>query len=119
MALAPRSRDAHMRTRLLRMCVLAPTLRRGACHSNDVAPTGSGPGDGAADPWACLDEPPQVTDTSPVAITFKTYDVINPITTAGSMGGSDFTVLSFVPLPGIAIEGCALLDPTCSTPATQ
>jgi hypothetical protein len=107
-----------MRTRLLRMCVLAPTVLLGACHSNDVAPTRSGPGDGAADPWACLDAPPQVTDTSPVAITFKTYDVINPITTAGSMGGSDFTVLSFVPLPGIAIEGCALLDPTCSTPAT-
>jgi hypothetical protein len=105
-----------MRTRLLPTCVLAQTLLLGACHSNDVTGTVSSPGDAGADPWACLDEPPQVTDTSAVAITFKMYDVINPITTAGSMGGSDFTVLSFVPLPGIAIQGCSSLDPTCSSP---
>jgi hypothetical protein len=107
-----------MRTRLLPTCVLAQTLLLGACHSNDATSTASGPGDAAADPWACLDEPPQVTNTSPVAITFKTYDVINPITTAGSMGGSDFTVLSFVPLPGIAIQACSILDPSCMEPVS-
>jgi hypothetical protein len=108
-----------MRTRLLPACVLAHTLLLGACHSNDATSTVPSPGDAATDPWACLDQPAQVTDTSPVAITFKAYDVINPITTAGSMGGSDFTVLSFVPLPGIAIEGCNALDPSCASPVTS
>jgi hypothetical protein len=107
-----------MRTRLLITSVVAQSLLLGACHSNDAAPTGSGPADAAADPWACLDQPPEVTSSSPVAITFKTYDVIDPITTAGSTGGSDFTVLSFVPLSGIAIEGCDNLDPSCAMPAT-
>jgi len=107
-----------MRTWVFIACALAPCLLQGACHSNDVATTGSEPGDAAADPWACLDQPPQVTSSSPVAITFKTFDALDPITTAGPTGGSDFTVVSFVPLPGIAIEGCTFSDTSCSMPAT-
>jgi hypothetical protein len=105
-----------MRTWGLTTCVLVQGLLLGACHSNNVAATGSEPGDAAADPWACLDQPAQVTSSSPVAITFKTFNALDPITTAGPMGGSDFNVLSFVPLPGIAIEGCSFGDTNCSMP---
>ena len=71
-----------------------------------------------ADPWACLSQPSEVTTSAPVAITFKVFDAFQPITTGGSQGGSDFTVLSYVPEPGVTVQGCQVLDPACVKPAT-
>ena len=55
---------------------------------------------------------------TPVAITFDMFDAINPVTTAGPTGGSDLTVISFDPLPGVSIEACNSGDVLCSTPVT-
>jgi len=53
-----------------------------------------------------------------VAITFDVFDALLPIATAGPQGGSDFTVLSYTPVSGIALEGCDTLDPSCSEALT-
>jgi hypothetical protein len=50
-------------------------------------------------------------------MTFKIFDAINAVTTAGPVGGSDFDVLSFVPLPGIVLQACDPSSPGCQTPA--
>ena len=105
-----------MSTRLLITTVAAQSLLLGACHSSDVtADTGSQAFD-AAGPWSCLDQPPQITTANPVAITFKIFDGVDQLTTAGSTGGSDLTVISFSSLPGITVEACAPLDPMCAQP---
>jgi hypothetical protein len=100
--------------------LVAGSLLLGGCHSSSVAgdvDAGSSPADAAADPWGCLDQPGEVPSTSPVAITFKIFDAINAITTAGPNGGSDFDVLSFVPLPGILLQACDPSSPSCQAAA--
>jgi hypothetical protein len=82
------------------------------------ASDGSADGGEDAGAWACLSQPRQVTTSAPVAITFKAFDVIEPITTTGPMGGDDFTVVSYTPVPGMSVEGCSQLDPTCAQPIT-
>src|ERR1700735_3539984 len=59
-------------------------------------------GDEAADPWGGLDQPAEVVTADPVAITFKVFNAIDDITTGGSTGGSDFTAISYTPVPGVA-----------------
>ncbi len=80
------------------------------------APVDAGLTYDANDPWACLDFPPEVTNASQVVITLNVFDALKSITTAGAQGGSDFTVLAYDPVPGISVEACGLLDPTCGTP---
>jgi hypothetical protein len=98
--------------------VAAQSLLLGGCNnSSEVAVADAGSkGFDAAGPWGCLDQPAEVLSSSPVAITFDMFDAIYPVTTAGPTGGSDFTVISFDPLPGVSIEACGPLDPECSTP---
>jgi hypothetical protein len=77
----------------------------------------AGPPD--ADPWGCLDQPPEVTDpNAQVAITFTVFDALAPITTAGPQGGTDFTVLACSPVSGISFRACDALDPSCAKPVT-
>ncbi len=47
-------------------------------------------------------------------MTFKVFDALSPITTAGPQGGTDFTVVSYMPVPGIAVQACDPLDPSCA-----
>jgi hypothetical protein len=95
----------------------------GATCVNQVCVAAAEASDGGlppdADVWGCLDQPPEVTNPNArVAITFNVFDALSPITTAGPQGGSDFTVLQIVPVPGISVEGCQALDPSCAKPAT-
>jgi hypothetical protein len=84
-------------------------------------PTDGGEADGGippdADPWGCLDNPPEVLDPSQtVKVTFKAFDALSPITTAGDQGGDDFTVINCTPVPGISLQACNALDPDCANP---
>ena len=86
--------------------------------TSDAGASDAGPA-GDADPWGCLGLPPEVTDPhTQVAITFKVFDALSPITTAGPQGGSDFTVLAASLVPGISLEACDALDPPCARPIT-
>ena len=109
-----------MRKRLLITILAAQSLLLGACHSSEVtlALDAGSEGFDAAGPWGCLNQPPEVTTASPVTITFEMFDAIYPVTTAGPTGGSDFTVISFDPLPGVSIEACDPGDLLCSAPVT-
>ena len=55
----------------------------------------------------------------PVAITFSILNALDPVVSAGSQGGSDFTLLSYTPVPGLSVEGCNALDVFCKTPITS
>ena len=104
---------------LLVTLVLGLSLLSGACHSNSVAEDGGAGSPLDAGPqWACLDQPSEVTSSSPVAITFTLYNAFSPLVTAGATGGSDFTVVSCTPVPGFALEGCSTINPSCPMPAT-
>jgi hypothetical protein len=105
---------------LLVTIVLAQSALLGACHSNSAAEdAGASPPTDAGPEWTCLDQPLEVTTTSPVAVTFTIYDAFASLTTAGPSGGSDFTALAYSPIPGITIEGCGALDPSCAMPVTS
>lgn len=136
-----------MRARLaLLSCACVAAGASFACHSLDafgptVGDAGAGPVeeasfDGASDggagdgppatsaDWSCLDAaPPSPTLPPLLDVTFETLDVLstNPIVTAGSRGGSDLTVVSATPLPGVSVRACSQLDPSCGadTPAVQ
>jgi hypothetical protein len=86
------------------------------CVAKEEAGVDAGVAD--ADPWGCLDQPPEVVTADPVAITFKVFNAIDDITTAGAIGGSDFTVISYTAVPGVSIRGCSVLDVSCMTPVT-
>ena len=67
-----------------------------------------------ADPWWCLDQPPEITDpNAQISVTFKVFNALKPITTAGPSGGDDFTVLSYTPIGGVSVKSCDALDPGC------
>jgi hypothetical protein len=105
---------------LLATIVVAQSAVLGACHSNGAAEDAGGasrPID-AGPEWTCLDQPLEVTTSSPVGVTFTIYDAFSMLTTAGPSGGSDFTAISYSPIPGIAIRGCEDLDPACAMPTT-
>jgi hypothetical protein len=96
---------------------------KAVCESHVCVPPApsseSGAPDAAADPWFCLGLPSQVTSpTTQVTITFTVFDALSPVVTAGPQGGSDFTVISGDFLPGVSIEACDSLDPTCARPVT-
>jgi hypothetical protein len=100
---------------LLVAIVLAQGALVGACHSNSAAEdAGPAPPVDAGPEWTCLDQPLEVTTTSPVAVTFTLYDAFSTLTTAGATGGSDFTAISYSAVPGIAIRACGDLGPFCA-----
>ncbi|HEY2518106.1 MAG TPA: hypothetical protein VGI39_44860, partial [Polyangiaceae bacterium] len=77
-----------------------------------------------ADPWWCLNQPPELTDpNAQISVTFKVFNALKPITTAGTSGGDDFTVLSYTPIAGVSVKTCDALDPFCAgdaaTPVTS
>jgi hypothetical protein len=130
-----------MRARLAPLsCVCVAAGASFACHSLDafgptVGDAGAGPveeasADGAPDggagdgpsatsaDWSCLDAaPPPPTLPSSLDVTFHTIDVFQSIVTAGSTGGSDLTIVSATPLPGVSIHACLALDPSCTSEA--
>lgn len=71
-----------------------------------------------AGPWGCLGQLSELTTGLPVTTTFFIANALDPITTAGPSGGSDLTVLTYTPVPGITLEGCNPLDVLCSSPVT-
>jgi hypothetical protein len=92
------------------VCVVASGSEGGA-HDGGPSPD--------ADPWGCLDQPSEVTDPgAQVAVTFTVFDALAPITTAGPLGGTDFTVLACSPVSGISFKACDALDPPCAKPVT-
>lgn len=75
----------------------------------------------AYDPiWGCVTKPSEVTSqnvTVQVAISF--FNAIDQIQTAAQVdGGSDLVAVSFAAVPGLAVEGCKALDPSCMSPVT-
>jgi hypothetical protein len=98
----------------------------GALCVNNVCVAPSHPEDAGVDaaavdagPWGCLDQPAQVLGSTPVAVTFTVLNALDPVVTAGSQGGTDFTALSYTPVPGVSVEGCNALDVFCTAPASS
>jgi hypothetical protein len=133
-----------MRARLaLLSCACVAAGASYACHSFDGfgptigdagpgpvedAPVEGAPDGGATDglsvtsgDWSCLDGAPTSPNLPPsLDVTLHTIDTLRLIVTAGSAGGSDLTLVSATPLPGVSVRACPALDPSCasSQPAT-
>jgi hypothetical protein len=96
-----------------------PAFAHAVCQDQVCVAAADGDAGGDAGEWGCLDDPPEMTSLSAnVTITFSIFDAVDPISTAGPTGGSDFTVLAYTPVPGITMEACNNLDPECASPAT-
>ena len=70
------------------------------------------PGDASISPPRCLAR-------RLFAITFTVLNALDPVVTAGSQGGTDFTALSYTPVPGVSVQGCNALDVYCKAPVAS
>jgi hypothetical protein len=83
------------------------------------------PGDAGAsqadanDPWGCLDDTPTPSDpTEEVTVKVILFNAFQPFTLGGSRGGSDLTLLSYTPQPGVTVAACSPLDTVCASPVS-
>jgi hypothetical protein len=69
-------------------------------------------------PWGCLEDGPRVLDPNVnVDLTVLVSDPLKPFASARSIdGGSDLTLVTFTPIPGVAVTGCGIMDPNCLHP---
>jgi hypothetical protein len=113
-------------------CVARGAAFVGAVCSNHVCVTPPDPADGdtadvtdagavsiEAGPWSCLDLPPQVVDPNArVEVEIRALDALKPLTPGGATGGSDLTIIAGTPFPGVRVQACTVLDPSCTAPVT-
>jgi hypothetical protein len=98
-----------------------PAFASAVCVANVCQAAGDGgiAGDGAPDPWACLDQPsaPGADPSSQVNVRVLLYDVFSPFTFAGALdGGTDLTLLEYTPQVGVSASACVTLDSDCTHP---
>ena len=95
-----------------------PRFAGAVCSANVCVPADGGAA-ATGDPWGCLSQTPEPSEpTEQIAVRIILYDATQSYTFGGSVdGGSDLTLLSYVPEPGASITACSALDPTCNTPA--
>jgi hypothetical protein len=79
---------------------------------------GDGPFATSAD-WSCLDAPPPPPSLpASLDVTLHVVDTFRNIVSAGATGGSDLTVVSATPLPGVSVRACPAFDPSCASSGT-
>lgn len=114
------------RRALLLVCGCVAAEAAIACHSFDgfgpetvdAAGAPDAPHTSGAD-WSCLEAaPPAPNLPASVDVALQAIDTFRSIVTAGSTGGSDLDVVSATPLPGVSVQACPALDPTCAMPQT-
>jgi hypothetical protein len=79
--------------------------------------TDATPSNADAGPWGCLDSPPQAADPSAIVdVELHVVDALKPLTTGGSAGTSDLTIVAGTPFPNVTVQACNVLDPECAQP---
>jgi hypothetical protein len=68
---------------------------------------------------ACVTAPKESLAPGPVNLQLIIATTIGEMETPGQIdGGTDITYAAFTPQPGVTIEACQSLDPTCGSPVT-
>jgi hypothetical protein len=69
-------------------------------------------------PWDCLGHTVPNDPSTQVDLSVLLFDPLQSSTAAGSVdGGSDLDTVNYTPLPGVALQLCAVRDPNCSAPS--
>jgi hypothetical protein len=93
-----------------------------AVSASDAGDAGGAPTtgtDAAPGPFDCLNLPNETLDPGAVTLHLTITNVTGTTETAHQIdGGSDLDQVVYTPSPGVAMVGCAPLDPFCANPVT-